>query len=134
MIIHIPPAAHKSIFYAGMPLKANNGDVLGTLCVLDVKPNMLKEEQKTALKALAKQVENLFELRRHNLDLEKTTQEFKSEKFPVKEFCGYCFSRYENAARKYDPYYRSYKSKICFLILMTREYITWIISNNPLLN
>ncbi|HSJ12253.1 MAG TPA: GAF domain-containing sensor histidine kinase [Gillisia sp.] len=76
------------LFYAGMPLKANNGDVLGTLCVLDVKPNMLKEEQKTALKALAKQVENLFELRRHNLDLEKTTQELKVKNSQLKNFAG----------------------------------------------
>ena len=76
------------LFYAGMPLKANNGAALGTLCVLDVKPNMLKEEQKTALKALAKQVENLFELRRHNLDLEKTTQELKVKNSQLKNFAG----------------------------------------------
>ena len=76
------------LFYAGMPLKANNGDVLGTLCVLDVKPNMLSEEQKTALKALAKQVENLFELIRHNLDLEKTSQELKMKNSQLKDFAG----------------------------------------------
>src|SRR5690606_2945439 len=57
----------KILFYAGMPLKAYNGAVMGTLCVLDVKPRKLSEEQINALQALAKQVENLFELRRHNL-------------------------------------------------------------------
>lgn len=76
------------LFYAGMPLKAYNGDVLGTLCVLDVKPNMLNDEQKTALKALAKQVENLFELRRHNLELEKTTLELKEKNSQLKNFAG----------------------------------------------
>lgn len=50
----------KILFYAGMPLKAYNGAVLGTLCVLDVEPKVLSKEQKEALQSLAKQVENLF--------------------------------------------------------------------------
>ncbi len=76
------------LFYAGMPLKAYNGDVLGTLCVLDVKPNVLNQEQKESLKALANQVENLFELRRHNLELEKTTVELKEKNSQLKNFAG----------------------------------------------
>ncbi|QED37105.1 GAF domain-containing sensor histidine kinase [Antarcticibacterium arcticum] len=76
------------LFYAGMPLKAYNGDVMGTLCVLDVKPNSLTAEQKDALKALAKQVENLFELRRHNLELEKTTFELKEKNSQLRNFAG----------------------------------------------
>lgn len=76
------------LFYAGMPLKAYNGDVLGTLCVLDVKPKILNQEQKDAIKALAKQVENLFELRRHNLELEKTTVELKEKNSQLKNFAG----------------------------------------------
>lgn len=74
------------LFYAGMPLKAYNGVALGTLCVLDTKPRVLSEEQKYALKALAKQVESLFELRRHNLKLEKATTELKEKNTQLKEF------------------------------------------------
>ncbi len=76
------------IFYAGMPLKAHNGEVLGTLCVMDTKPNSLDDEQKEALKALAKQVENLFELQRKNLHLEKTRQKLKTRNGQLKDFAG----------------------------------------------
>lgn len=76
------------LFYAGMPLKAYNGDVMGTLCVLDVKPNSLTTEQKDALKALGKQVENLFELRRHNLELEKKSLELKEKNSQLRNFAG----------------------------------------------
>jgi len=78
----------KILFYAGMPLKAYNGAVMGTLCVLDVEPKILTEEQKTALQALAKQVENLFELRRHNLQLEKATVELQERNEQLKNFAG----------------------------------------------
>lgn len=78
----------KILFYAGMPLKAYNGDALGTLCVLDTKPNHLSAEKKIALKALAKQVENLFELRRHNLKLEKASKELKNKNNQLKNFAG----------------------------------------------
>ena len=78
----------KILFYAGMPLKAYNGAVLGTLCVLDVQPKVLNDEQKVALQSLAKQVENLFELRRHNLQLEKATKELQSRNEQLKNFAG----------------------------------------------
>ncbi len=78
----------KILFYAGMPLKAYNGTVLGTLCVLDVKPRVLNDEQKVALQSLAKQVENLFELRRHNLQLEKATLELQARNEQLKNFAG----------------------------------------------
>jgi signal transduction histidine kinase len=76
------------LFYAGMPLRAYNGTVLGTLCVLDTKPRTLSKEQKQALKALAKQVENLFELRRHNLNLENATSELMRKNSQLKDFAG----------------------------------------------
>lgn len=76
------------LFYAGMPLKAYNGAVMGTLCVLDVEPRVLSDEQKTALQALAKQVENLFELKRHNLQLEKATLELQERNDQLKNFAG----------------------------------------------
>jgi hypothetical protein len=76
------------IFYAGMPLKSPNGNVLGTLCVMDSKPNSLDNEQKEALKSLAKQVENLFELHLKNLHLEKTRRKLKTRNAQLKDFAG----------------------------------------------
>ncbi|WBL23754.1 sensor histidine kinase [Zunongwangia sp. HRR-M8] len=76
------------LYYAGMPLLDNNGYALGTLCVLDTKINKLDEDQKMALKALAKQVEKLFELRRKNLYLEKIKQELDDHNSLLKDFAG----------------------------------------------
>ncbi|TVZ28536.1 hypothetical protein JM83_3668 [Gillisia sp. Hel_I_86] len=75
-------------FYAGMPIRAKNGEALGTLCVLDRKPHTLNDKQKEALKALAKQVESLFELRRQNLSLEKVKKELGIKNNLLKEFAG----------------------------------------------
>ncbi|MDH3747460.1 MAG: GAF domain-containing protein [Gammaproteobacteria bacterium] len=43
-------------FYAGAPLKASNGERLGTLCVIDRIPRELSEDEKTMLKTLADMV------------------------------------------------------------------------------
>ena len=53
-------------FYAGVPLTNNNGNAVGTICVLDNKPNDLTREQKETLKALARQVVAMFEVRKMN--------------------------------------------------------------------
>ena len=50
-------------FYAGAPLIAPTGETLGTLCVIDRVPRHLDDEQKEALRRLARQVVQLFELR-----------------------------------------------------------------------
>uniref|UniRef100_UPI0035E444E9 ATP-binding protein n=2 Tax=Stutzerimonas kunmingensis TaxID=1211807 RepID=UPI0035E444E9 len=50
-------------FYAGMPLADSEGHNLGTLCVIDRQPRQLTVQQKGALKLLAQQAINLFELR-----------------------------------------------------------------------
>lgn len=57
-------------YYAGVPLLDPDGFPLGTLCVLDSKRNQLTEDQKSALKALGKQVEILYQYRKKNKDLE----------------------------------------------------------------
>lgn len=50
-------------FYAGIPLTAQNGFNLGSLCVIDSKPRLLSEEQKLYLKILGRQVVLQIELR-----------------------------------------------------------------------
>jgi GAF domain-containing protein len=52
------------IFYAGAPLVNHNGFALGSLCVIDHKPNSLTETQTSALQTLADSVVNLMENRK----------------------------------------------------------------------
>ena len=50
------------VFYAGMPLRTADGHALGTLCVLDQRPRTLSDQQRSALKVLARQVMAWIEL------------------------------------------------------------------------
>lgn len=56
--------AHGIRFYAGAPLLTTAGSALGTLCVVDHSPHRLNLDQMRAMRALAKQVTELIELRR----------------------------------------------------------------------
>jgi len=59
-------------FYAGAPMRAADGQPMGTFCVLDHKPRELQPAQRTALEALSRQAARLMELHRisHELRLQ----------------------------------------------------------------
>jgi two-component system NtrC family sensor kinase len=58
-------------FYAGAPLVAPNGHVLGTVCVFDTEPRTISASQVLALKALSRQVMLLLEARLRLLENER---------------------------------------------------------------
>ena len=74
------------IFYAGAPLNSSEGFPLGTLCVIDNKPNTLNEKQQQSLKLLAKQVVNLLELRKKNKELLKSNEEINRLNSQLNQF------------------------------------------------
>ena len=51
-------------FYAGAPLVTPLGNVLGTICIIDKKPRKISENQKNALKLLAKKTMDCLNLRK----------------------------------------------------------------------
>ena len=56
-------------FYAGSPLVAPDGQVLGTLCVMDRQPRQLTAAQKQALAVLSRHVTARLELRRQTREM-----------------------------------------------------------------
>lgn len=60
--VYVTGATHLR-FYAGAPLVTPSGQVLGTICVLNNKPQELRSEQITALVTLSRQVIARMELR-----------------------------------------------------------------------
>lgn len=55
-------------FFAGAPLRAPDGQVIGTVCVGDVAPRTLDARQREGLDVLARQASHLLELRRYALE------------------------------------------------------------------
>jgi GAF domain-containing protein len=53
-------------FYAGAPLITDEGDALGTLCVIDTQPRQPNQLQLDTLRLLARQVMQLLQLRATN--------------------------------------------------------------------
>ncbi len=58
-------------FYAGAPLIACDGNILGTLCVFDSQPRSLDVNQRKTLKALARNIVSLLEARLKVNELQK---------------------------------------------------------------
>lgn len=66
-------------FYAGVPLVSSNGFKLGTLCVINSKPQHLNKEQAFALKVLADQTMKLIELHIRNKQLDKQSKKLMQQ-------------------------------------------------------
>jgi signal transduction histidine kinase len=65
-------------FYAGTPLVSPDGHAIGTLCVIDDKPNKLTQDQRQALEVLGRSVISQMELRKKIKEL-KLANEHKTE-------------------------------------------------------
>jgi GAF domain-containing protein len=70
-------------FYAGAPLAARDGHLLGTLCVIDREPHTLTEAQKEALKIVGRLVIANIELRSDLQDLRDALAREGDEGAPV---------------------------------------------------
>ena len=74
------------IFYAGIPLISEQGMPLGTICVIDNKPNVLTKSQLESLYALSKQVMNLLTLRKKSKQLEQTLEDLVKSNYELERF------------------------------------------------
>ncbi|SNR52772.1 sensor histidine kinase [Lutibacter flavus] len=74
------------IFYAGVPLVSDDGFALGTLCVIDHKPNKLNEKQLQSLTALSNQVMILLNLRKNKIKLEKALSKLEDKNINLEKF------------------------------------------------
>ncbi len=76
------------LFYVGFPLKGGDGNVLGTLCLMDHRPRQFNEQQLKALKTFGHQVEILFELRLKNNQMRASKKELRKQNTLLKNFAG----------------------------------------------
>ncbi|SDB33325.1 GAF sensor signal transduction histidine kinase [Flavobacteriaceae bacterium MAR_2010_188] len=76
------------MFYAGVSLVDQEGFSLGTLCVIDHKPNEITYSQLASLKTLAKQVMKLIELHRSNIELKRAQEHLRIKNGELREFAG----------------------------------------------
>lgn len=77
----------RAVFYAGVPLLTSEGYALGTICVLDLQPRELTEEQLDALRRLSQQVVKLLELRLALQQTETKHGQLEQAHNNLKEFC-----------------------------------------------
>lgn len=73
-------------FYAGIPILSPDDFPLGTLCVIDSKPNVLTEKQQNALRHLGKQVTLILELQKKNKLLEAAEDRLKAQANDMEDY------------------------------------------------
>jgi CheY-like chemotaxis protein len=61
-------------FYAGIPLINSENYALGTLCVMDIKPNKLTDTQKALLTILSESIINQLELKKSKSEIQRAQQ------------------------------------------------------------
>jgi diguanylate cyclase (GGDEF)-like protein len=69
-----PDVAYELINYLGYPVRWPNGDMFGTLCVLDNKPHVYTEKQERLMLQMRNMVEINLELLEKNLELENLSK------------------------------------------------------------
>ena len=74
------------IFYAGIPLVNPAGFSLGTICVIDNEPRELTLNQLESLRALSRQVVNLFEFKKLNKNLRESQEEIQTRNSELEQF------------------------------------------------
>ncbi len=73
------------VFYASQVIYGIGGFPIGTLCVMDVVPRRLSEEQVKAMKALGRQTNRLLEFRRQKFDFNEKLMVARSNKLDLEE-------------------------------------------------
>lgn len=63
------------LFYAGAPLVAPGGEVVGTLCVMDHRPRQIEPHERAALEALARQGAALLALQEQAAKIEESARQ-----------------------------------------------------------
>lgn len=72
-------------FYAGVPLRTDEGYALGSICVTDCVPREMNSGQIEALQALGRQVIAQLELRRKLVESERLTEEARRSEAALRE-------------------------------------------------
>jgi len=101
-------------FYAGVPLVNPDGYALGTLCVIDNKPNKLSPKQLESLKILSNQVMRLMELHKKQLELKRAGDELLRKNNELEEVNHYLKNAKETAES-------AMRAKSDFLATMSHE-------------
>jgi signal transduction histidine kinase len=73
------------VFYAGVTMRDQDGYAVGTICIVDQKPQQLDERQLAMLQSLANTVSQMFELRRKVKKLEAVQKKLEDLNQEVSE-------------------------------------------------
>ncbi|MET0659324.1 MAG: PAS domain S-box protein [Steroidobacteraceae bacterium] len=84
-------------FYAGAPIVTSDGFALGAVCVIDTQPRELPDEERLALKALARQVVTLLEQRRASKEFENAISVQRTTEAELRRREALLRDAYENA-------------------------------------